>query len=239
MGDTDGSPGLLGDAISLKLSDLIRSLGAGDRLPSERDMSESWGVSRVALRDRLQAFELLGLLERRQGAGTFVKMLDSGGLAGMLELMLASAHISHSELHVARIALERESARQAATTAERDLEGMMRAVEVFRTSRKKSEIVDADASFHNQLMRLAANPGLAFFADALQSTLFRSLQYRNQRWSAKVRSTGLLVDLHLDIVEAIAAGDSERAAAAVDRHFATFDRLVVGPSGGARVTRKP
>ncbi len=72
-----------GDPIVQKLAQLIQGVGPDRRLPSEREMSISLGVSRVALRDRLQGFEILGILERRQGSGTFVRQLDSNGLASL------------------------------------------------------------------------------------------------------------------------------------------------------------
>jgi GntR family transcriptional repressor for pyruvate dehydrogenase complex len=215
-----------GDPIVARLAQLIQGVGPNHRLPSERDMAASLGVSRVALRDRLQGFEILGILERRQGAGTFVRHLDPSGLASLLDLMLASAHVSHADLHVVRIALERESAKQAALAPEADLDEMYRCIYIFEHGTRVQEIVKADAAFHNHLMRMSGTPGLTFFADALQISLFNSLHYRNERWSTFVGVNSLLVDLHLEIVRAIEMKDPERAAAAVDRHFTTFDQLV-------------
>lgn len=214
------------DEIKLKLAEMIRSTQPGTRLPSERAIAEDMGVSRVALRDRLQGFEFLGILERRPGAGTVVRSLDPNGLAYMLDLMLASAHVSHADLHVVRIALERESARQAAAADVVDLDEMYRCIGIFEHGSKPTQMAAADAAFHSHLMKLSGSPGLSFFSDALQMSLFKSLQYRNQRWSKRVGEANLLVDLHLSIVQAIESGDQEAAAAAVDAHFATFDRLV-------------
>jgi GntR family transcriptional repressor for pyruvate dehydrogenase complex len=193
----------------------------------------------VALRDRLQGFEFLGILERRPGSGTVVRSLDPNGLAEMLDLMLASAHVSHADLHVVRIALERESARQAAMAGEVDLEEMYRCIYIFEHGSRPAEMAAADNAFHSHLMRLTGSPGLTFFADALQMSLFKSLQYRNQRWSKRVGAQGLLVELHLSIVKAIEAGDPEAAAGAVDVHFATFDRLVAGSAAPAKRVSKP
>lgn len=214
------------DPIVAKLAELIQEVGSNRRLPSEREMADSLGVSRVALRDRLQGFEVLGIVERRQGAGTFVRQLDPGGLAALLDLMLASAHVSHDDLHTVRIALERESARQAALSEVIDLGEMYRCLYVFEHGKRVNEIVEADASFHRHLMKVSGSPGLSFFADALQLSLFKSLHYRNRRWSKLVGINPILVELHLDIVRAIEDQDPERAAAAVDRHFSTFDQLV-------------
>lgn len=214
------------DVINVRLAEMIQSAGPGTRLPSERAIAESLGVSRVALRDRLQGFEFLGILERRPGSGTVVRSLDPNGLADMLDLMLASAHVSHADLHVVRIALERESARQAALAEELDLEEMYRCIYIFEHGGRPAEMAAADSAFHSHLMRLSGSPGLSFFADALQMSLFKSLQYRNQRWSKRVGARNLLVELHMSIVKAIESGDPDAAAVAVDAHFATFDRLV-------------
>ena len=227
------------DAINQRIAEMIESAGPGTRLPSERAMAEALGVSRVALRDRLQGFEFLGILERNPGSGTVVRRLDPNGLAEMLDLMLASAHVSHADLHVVRIALERESARQAASVDDVDLEELYRCIYIFEHGSRPEEMASADAAFHSHLMRLSRSPGLSFFADALQMSLFKSLQYRNQRWSKRVGMSDLLVGLHLSIVKAIEARDPEAAAMAVDAHFTTFDRLAAAPSERLAVAPRP
>ena len=45
----------------------------GDRLPSEREMAESIGVSRASVREAIRALEVVGLVESRQGAGNYIK----------------------------------------------------------------------------------------------------------------------------------------------------------------------
>lgn len=227
-----------GDPINLKLAEMIRTAGPGMRLPPERAIAESLGVSRVALRDRLHGFEFMGILERNPGSGTVVRSLDSNALAAMLDLMLASAHVSHEDLHVVRIALERESARQAAGFESVDLSELYRCIYVFGHGTRPSEIAAADIAFHGHLLRLSRSPGLVFLADALQMSLFKSLPYRYQRWSKRVGTQNLLVDLHMAIVVAIERQDPEAAGAAVDTHFSTFDRLVASPADGGRNQRQ-
>ncbi len=65
-----------------KLSDLIASSEAGERLPSEPQLADDMGVSRAALRETMRTFETRGLISRRQGVGTFVighaPVLESG-----------------------------------------------------------------------------------------------------------------------------------------------------------------
>lgn len=58
--------------IRLRVRELLSDLNVGDRLPSERELSESWNVARMTVRRALDDFILEGAVERRQGSGTYV-----------------------------------------------------------------------------------------------------------------------------------------------------------------------
>lgn len=58
--------------LQAQLADLISSTEPGDRLPSEPELAKQLGVSRATLREAMRTFECQGLLQRRQGIGTFV-----------------------------------------------------------------------------------------------------------------------------------------------------------------------
>ena len=67
----------LPDQIAARLIDLIteRQLKAGDRLPPERELAASMGVSRSSLREALRALAMLGVAEMRHGDGTYLTSL--------------------------------------------------------------------------------------------------------------------------------------------------------------------
>lgn len=54
------------------LRQIINSTGIGERLPSEPELAQRFGVSRATLREAMRTFETQGLIRRKQGAGTFV-----------------------------------------------------------------------------------------------------------------------------------------------------------------------
>jgi GntR family transcriptional regulator len=58
--------------IKALVRELIAGLGVGGRLPSERELSERWGVARMTIRRSLDEFLLEGVVERRHGSGTYV-----------------------------------------------------------------------------------------------------------------------------------------------------------------------
>ena len=68
--------------LQANLAELIGSLPAESRLPSEPELARRMGVSRATLREAMRSFEGQGMIRRRQGVGTFVigkvPVLDSG-----------------------------------------------------------------------------------------------------------------------------------------------------------------
>ncbi|MGI8626087.1 MAG: FadR/GntR family transcriptional regulator [Geodermatophilaceae bacterium] len=216
------------DPVSAGLSDVIRSLAPGDRLLGERDLAVTLGVSRTALRDRLRLMEGLGVLRRTTGSGTFVQDLDPTGLALALDIALSSSRIPLSALHTVRTAIERQAAIEAAGQQDPVLIAHMRkAVDTIAASTEDSEVDNADFHFHDTLLRASGNQALAFFASALGGVLHKSLHERRIEMRKIAGDREVMARVHRDIYDAVASGDSVAAAAAVEEHFATFDRLVL------------
>jgi GntR family transcriptional regulator len=99
------------------LAALISKTRAGDRLPSEPDLSKQLGVSRATLREAMRTFETQGLIRRRQGAGTFVvgkvPVMEAG--LEMLESLDTMAdrlglEVSVSDLHIESVPADKEHA---------------------------------------------------------------------------------------------------------------------------------
>ena len=81
----------LPDQIAARLIALIteHQLKAGDRLPPERELAATMGVSRSSLREALRALAMLGVAEMRQGDGTYLTNLQPGSLMRSVGLVLA------------------------------------------------------------------------------------------------------------------------------------------------------
>jgi len=69
--------------VRARLRELVATARVGDRLPSERDMSLRWGVARMTIRSAMDALVAEGLVERRQGSGTYVVPRPSARVLGM------------------------------------------------------------------------------------------------------------------------------------------------------------
>ena len=99
------------------LATLIGKTGAGERLPSEPELSKRLGVSRATLREAMRTFEAQGLIRRRQGSGTFVvgqvPVIDAGlEVLESLETMAdrLGLEVSVSDLRVEVVSADQDHA---------------------------------------------------------------------------------------------------------------------------------
>ncbi|MCI2237156.1 FadR family transcriptional regulator [Paenibacillus sp. TRM 82003] len=191
----------------------------GSRLPPERQLAESLGVGRSAVREALAALEILGLVTVRPGSGTYIRDSMSELLPTTLSwgLMLAGDHTA--QLSEVRSALEVQAASLAAQRiTDEDLELLRGHVEAMEDDLDDLEaFVAADAMFHGLIGRSTGNDALGDLLQTIRSLLRvwveRHLRDREQ---AEVASRE-----HRAVFEAIAARDPDAAERAMRAHMRT------------------
>jgi DNA-binding FadR family transcriptional regulator len=177
----------ISDRIQKKIRDAILAgrLKAGDRLPTEREMAEQFGVSVVTLREALRALEVFGLIEKRrgQGGGIFVSVVDGVSVKTSLGYYLSSQHLSYQHLLEVRAILEPQVIRLLAnkmTDAQlRELEENVAYCEersrVSEPGLTDSEFFDLDqksVDFHRLLARMTGNPILSLTVEYVFDFLY-------------------------------------------------------------------
>jgi DNA-binding FadR family transcriptional regulator len=199
------------------LSEQIRSgaLKPGDQLPTEFDLMRTQEVSRAVAREAVQRLRMSGLIETRQGLGSYV--LEAGGAAPTVGLSPAASRTRRDVLAILelRICIETESAGLAAQRASRqDLEAIKAALDELEAQAEAG--IDAapyDFQFHIQIARATGNP---FFVDVL-SQLDPSFAPRPRldpsSYAMRVNTE------HANIYEAISRGDVDGARAAMYMHL--------------------
>lgn len=198
-------------------------LGAGDRLPVEKVLAERWGVSRGSLREGVRALAALGVLETRQGDGTYVTRLDPGTLLSPLSFYaeLQGSEQSADLLAIRRV-LETESAGLAAIRmSDADLQRLEDILadidEVLASGRLDPEaFIDADAEFHRLIAAAGGNPALAALIGSLVS---RTLRGRLWRAITERDSVGEAHAEHRDILAALRTRDPQRARIRMGAHL--------------------
>ena len=201
----------------------IRSgaLKAGDKLPTESEIMQAWGVSRTVVREALSRLQAAGLVETRHGIGTFVLAPPVTGF-GIDPAELATAVDVMAVLEL-RISLETETAGLAAQRRSDEQLAAIRAAldELEANADGQGDTVSPDMRFH---MLIAAATGNRYFED-IMAHLGSTLIPRARINSPKVAKEDLPAYLrrvnreHEEIYEAIARRDPEAARAAMRLHL--------------------
>lgn len=178
----------------------------GDRIPTESELADQMEVGRNTVREAVRALAHTGLLEIRQGAGTFVRA--SSELAGALRRRVERCRVRET-LEVRR-ALELESARLAATRrTDADLEELATQMRRRRTAHKSGDrttFVDADVALHRAVVNASHNTLLI----ELYSSLAPGITEGIASMVLEDASPAVPID-HGPLVEAIQDGDPEAA----------------------------
>ncbi len=211
-------------------------LKAGDKLPSERHLSEMLGVSRTSVREAIRILESQSVIRARVGAGpdsgSVVVSEEGDLLSNLLKMHTALESLSLSEIVDVRCLLEMHAVRSTATRITTEPQAL-RPVELAlgrmrNATDHRAAFVVADADFHLAIADLSGNRLLSFFMRALREVLEQTLDviYADvEDWENVSRT---VCSEHAAILDAIRAGDGDSGAELVMRHIRrAYDRRFV------------
>ncbi|MFC9065865.1 FadR/GntR family transcriptional regulator [Streptomyces harbinensis] len=211
-------------------------LAAGARLPVEKELAARLGVSRGSLREGVRALTLTGVLETRQGAGTFVTALDPGRLLGPVRFLAELNRPGDlADLQSVRRVLEVEAAGRAAlriTGAELErAEEILAALDgpVDGGAPDHQAAMEADLAFHRVIAGAAGNATLAALIDVLAGRTVRARLWRAIEEEGAGRATH---HEHRAILAALRSGDPEAARLRMGVHLLAVEQYLAGRAGG-------
>ena len=195
----------------------------GDRLPGERELSQSLEVSRPILRDALKELENRGLLISHHGGGTFVAdIIGQVFSKPITDLISRHARATRDYLEYRREleGLTAELAAQRATDTDKAL--LSRIIEDMRHAHQTHEPDDelaADVEFHNAVGEAAHNIILLHTMRACYRLLSEGIFFNRKAVFSLPNARERLLDQHVAIHDAILAGDPAAAKAAAQAHI--------------------
>jgi DNA-binding FadR family transcriptional regulator len=230
-------PSLREDPLETTLARLRAMIARGGeagrrRLPPERELAASFGVSRAAVRKAFDLLEAENLVRRHVGRGTFV--LGPGANEALprpsardpaADFALATVGVSPRELIDTRLAVEPAIAELAATAARpADIEELRRCVGRRETSVDAETYEKWDYALHMAVAKAAHNSLLVEILEKIHR-LRRSNDWRSYRRTTLAPARKRVSDpQHRTIVEAIARHDPRAAAEAMRVHIQTIRR---------------
>ncbi|KNC20461.1 hypothetical protein AC792_00595 [Arthrobacter sp. RIT-PI-e] len=211
--------------VARALLDYILSgqVGPGQKLPSERQLSESFGVGRSVVREGIKSLGLLGLIEFRHGGGTFLRGSASDLLPRVIEWGLMLGERSATDLIEARQHIETVTTKLAAErrTAE-DLTRIENALQAMEAATTTDAFVAADVEFHLAVADASGN--------LVMANMLKSISALLRVWIHRVMDAAESFEPsrceHVPVFEHIRDRKPAEAQAAMETHMAAAsDRL--------------
>jgi GntR family transcriptional repressor for pyruvate dehydrogenase complex len=153
--------GDLTDWLILRFKQLISegTLTPGYKLPSERELSLHFGVSRTSLRPVMKILKMMGVVSQRVGDGTYLSGDASSVLAEPMEFLFLLDETSSQELIETRLMVEPTLAAKAADQASREHLLVLRQTiaEIEAAGTDQFRIIEADLLFHRTILQASGN----------------------------------------------------------------------------------
>src|SRR5258705_1254788 len=207
------------EQVVARVYELIKrdELKPGDRLPPERELSNQLGISRPSLRAGLSSLISMGVLQSRQGAGTFIvdgpPALDSEPLRLLAQLHgFSFDHMFETrsvlEVGAAGLAAERATGDQLATMSEE-------IAEMFVALKDPQQFLVHDVSFHRAVASASGNPTLATLIEMVSAVLYS----RRRETIERAHDFNESLELHRSVYRAIRARKPDEAREAIREHI--------------------
>lgn len=225
----------LADVITEQLESMILdgSLLAGQKLPPERELAEQFQVSRPSLREAIGNLQARGLVERKQGGGTFVSRQLNAAMTDPLMALISGRPETQFDLLEFRHALEGMAAYYAALRGQpEDYAALREALDNMPMpgrSECKREQAECLGRFYVIMARASHNMVLLHVMSTMQTMLVENIE-RNLEMLALHASEEAGQDIarqRKEIVEAIASRDPEAARQACNAHLAHIERTLL------------
>jgi len=212
------------EQVVARVYELIKrdDLKPGDRLPPERELAKQLGISRPSLRSALGSLISMGVLQSRQGAGTFIvdgpPALDSEPLR-----LLAQLHgFSFDNMFETRSILEVGAAGLAAERATAEHLALMsdEIAEMFAALKDPQQFLVHDIGFHRAVAAASGNPTLATLVEMVSAILYE----RRRDTIDRAHDFNEALELHRRVYRAIRARNADEAREAMGEHIVRAQR---------------
>ncbi|EKF34153.1 FadR/GntR family transcriptional regulator [Bacillus xiamenensis] len=211
---------------------LVESIRTGELLPGEKldsvqALSENFQVSRSAVREALSALKAIGLIEMKQGEGTYVKQFDPEQLAFCTSPAFLMKQQDIAQLFEVRAIIEAGAVKKAALLrTDEDLHRLRDALEQMKLAEAHQEMgEEADLTFHLALAKATKNGVLETLMSQVSTLLIEKMrETRKAVLFSKKASIRQLYKDHEQIYQAVMAKQPEEAERAMRTHLENVER---------------
>lgn len=187
----------------------------GAKIPSENELKEMFGVSRNTVRQAIQKMNALGILEARQGMGTFVRKVDTSFyLNSLLPTVIIDEKSSAAILEFEK-AIQVESVKIAGKCAtDEEIEGLKVFIDRMKLSKESEEFYAHDKEYHKYICQITHNN---IFVKSM--TLFTKMMKRGLVSVVNHYGRDLSIEIHEAIYFKLKERKVDEAAQLMDQHL--------------------
>ena len=203
-------------------------LKQGDQLPSERELTEIFKVSRTTVREAIRTLESMKLLQSRQGNGTYVLASSEEELIQPLAAALFNAKDDIRDIFYVRKIIEPHVAELAAENATaQEIEEMEEILQKQKMCIEHNEsIIETDTAFHNLMASASKNRVIERLSVALVDFIKQSRENYLMDDEHGNKRPERSLEGHKRVLAAIKNGDSEAAKKSMLQHLEDIERIV-------------
>ncbi len=200
-----------------------KELKKGDKLPSERDLAEQLEVSRTSVREALRALQIIGLIEVRQGEGSFITQNFEQSLFQPLSIMFVLQNSKPEEIIELRKIIEVETAYLAAERAtDEEIEKLRKLIErlkLLKDLNDEKASVETDKKFHYSIAEVSKNKLLSNVLNVISELMDKFIKDARGMILSDEENKEVLIYQHEAIFKGIEAKDPDAAANAMQAHI--------------------
>ncbi len=200
----------------------------GDKLPTEHELAEKFGIGRSSIREAIKIFNYLGVLESKAAKGTFLS--DRGNIsAEALSWSILLGKDELQELIETRGAIELwsiitltglyQNDPEKCTPVIEELKEQIRKMKKGLEEGKLEEMVEADYAFHNIVVKSTENSLFYSIYKTLKSFMYEEIVQSQNDYA----DPGLIVSEHQDIIDTIMSGDINRSVKTFNSHIVNIE----------------
>ena len=192
----------------------------GDKLPSEREMAESLGLSRASVREALRALEVIGLIESIQGAGNYIRTNFDNSLIEPLSLMFMLQESSVKEMYDLRETLELQCVKLSARYIEENELGLLTAIlNRMYLAKTEEESLELDIEFHYLIAKTSRNMLLINVLEVLSQLMDEFIRKSRMQILHEGNTRENLLEIHENLLRALKCRKKTKASQAMKEHF--------------------